>query len=231
MSGSGEEPKSEGQDRVIEIDEQVSRSDFLKKLIAGGVVSVAAISGLGGLQKVLGQTNTGASSAISGNGTTIDDLIQKVNQLTKQLGDITSGKVTVPELVVDKLTVPATETSYVKIAADSTFYKIQVPATDGGYVKMAADSTFYKIQVPENGFLKCDGNSAFLKLDVPATEGGYMKIDAQSTFLKLEVPETGKMRIDASDVAFIKIQARDIVANKIEAQTISFEQPQDTRSD
>jgi hypothetical protein len=203
MSGSEEGAKDETLDSVIGLDEPVSRSDFLKKLVAGGVVSVAALSGLGAMQKVFGQV--GPSSSISGNASDIPSLIQQVDQLSKQLGalqtqfaNLISGKLDVPEISIIKLTVP--ETGHIKIDGGATFLKMHVP--DTGSIKIDGDATFFKVVVPETGSIKIDGDSTFIKLTVP--ENGFIKIDGpasftgDATFLKLDASEITTIKIDVT---------------------------------
>jgi hypothetical protein len=206
MGGSEEGAKDEILDSVIGLDEPVSRSDFLKKLVAGGVVSVAALSGLGAMQKAFGQEIGGSSSSISGNASDIPSLIQQVNQLSKQLGslqtqfaNLISGKLDVPEISIIKLTVP--ESGHIKIDGGAEFLKMHVPET--GSIKIAGDATFLKLNVPDAGFIKFDGESTFLKLNVP--ENGFMKIVGPASF-------TG-------DATFVKIEATAITANKISTPT------------
>jgi hypothetical protein len=205
MSGSEEGAKDEILDSGIVLDEPVSRSDFLKKLVAGGVVSVAALSGLGAMQKVFGQ-EVGGPSSISGNATDIPSLIQQVNQLSQQLGalqtqfaNLISGKMDVPEISIIKLSVP--ETGSIKIDGGAEFLKLHVP--DTGSIKIAGEATFLKFAVPETGSIKIDGDSAFLKLSVP--ENGFLKVDGTASF-------TG-------DATFVKIEATEITASKISAPT------------
>src|SRR5260370_3667967 len=102
MGVSGDEANGDTQDATIDINEPVSRKDFLQKVVAGGVISAVAITGLGGLQKVFGEKDSGQHE--SGDNSDIARLIQKVNQLSKQLGtlqgqfaDVISGKMNVPE--------------------------------------------------------------------------------------------------------------------------------------
>lgn len=232
MSGSGAESKDEIQDSIIDADEQVSRSDFLRKLVAGGVISVAAVSGLGGLQKVFGETNT-----ISENGgkTDITDLIKQVEELSRQLGmlqnqfaNAISGKLKIPELVVDKMTtsdglfikLDVPENGFLKIEGDAAFLKLDVP--ENGFMKIEGDSSFHKLTVPENGFLKLDGEATFQKCVVPET--GFIKIDGDATFLKLDVPENGFMKI-TGEASFLKLDATEITAQKVVAGSIITKTP------
>jgi hypothetical protein len=193
--------KDERPSPIIDSEEKVSRSDFLKKLVTGGIVSVAAISGLGGVQKVLGESDNVQSTSGNDDSTNISKLIHDVNKLRKQLGElqsqfanVISGKLAVPELIVDKLT-----------TSDGAFLKLTVPGTEGGYVKINAESTFYKLNVPDTGFMKVSGDSAFVKLQVHDTEGGYVKINAESTFYKLNVPDTGFMKVSGNS-AFMNLE-------------------------
>ncbi len=246
MQKSGEEPEGTADESLTEINEPISRSDFLKKIVAGGVVSAVAISGFGGLQKVFADNSqtSSLSSDIS-----IEDLIQKVNQLQQALNNLQgqfssflSGKLQASEIstlkisasdasflkldgidgTFDKVQVP--ETGYLKINGDATFLKIDVP--ENGFLKMSGESTFLKLTVPENGFMKINGDSSFLKLDVP--ENGFLKMEGDSSFLKLTVPENGFMKIDSNDVSFLKLDATEIVADKIVAGSIITKTPTTT---
>ncbi|TLX95830.1 MAG: hypothetical protein E6K91_01725 [Thaumarchaeota archaeon] len=233
MDGSDGESKNDSEDSIIDINEKISRTDFLKKLVAGGVITVVGLSGLGGM-KVFAEKDPHSNSG-HGSHNNIAGIIQQVNQLRKQLGDlqtqfegVISGKSVVPEMIVQKLTtsdgvfikLSIPDTGFMKINGDSTFYKLTVP--ENGFMKIDGDSAFLKLTVPENGFMKIDGDSAFLKLTVP--ENGFMKIDGDSAFLKLTVPENGFMKIDG-DASFIKIDAAEIVAQKIVAKSITTEEP------
>jgi hypothetical protein len=184
-------------------------------VLAGGAISVAAITGLGGLQKVFGEKDSGQHTEF-GDNSDIARLIQKVDQLSKQLGnlqgkfaDVISGKMNVPEMVVNKLT-----------TTDASFAKIDVP--EGGFLKINGDASFIKLDA---------GESTFQKMTVP--EGGFLKLDGQSafngdaTFLKLDVPDTGFMKING-DASFIKLDATDIVAQKIVAGSITTGNPTTT---
>jgi len=222
-----DEPTGDTQDAIIDINEPISRSDFLKKVVAGGVISAVAITGIGGVQKVFGEKDPGKHTD-SGDNSDIARLIQKVNQLSKQLGDlqgqfadVISGKMNVPEMAVIKLTVP--ENGFLKMNGDSTFHKLSVP--DTGFLKIEGDTAFLKLTVPENGFLKMNGDSTFLKLDVP--ENGFLKIEGDTAFLKLTVPENGFLKVNG-DASFLKLDATDIVAQKIVAGSITTGNPNTT---
>ena len=160
MRGPDGESKDDIQGLMIDLDQETSRADFLKKLIAGGVISAVALSGLGGL-KAFAEKDSKSNSGNDGNNG-LPGLIVQVNQLRTQLdtlqsqfGNIISGKSVVPEMTVQKLTVP-----------------------DTGFIKINGDSTFYKLTVPDTGFLKIDGDASFVKLD--AAEITAQKIVAKS---------------------------------------------------
>ncbi|HYL66829.1 MAG TPA: hypothetical protein VEU72_06710 [Nitrosopumilaceae archaeon] len=239
MGVSGDEPTGDTQDAIIDINEPISRSDFLKKVVAGGVISAVAITGIGGVQKVFGDKDSGKHIE-SGDNSDIANLIQKVNQLSKQLGDlqgqfadVISGKMNVPEMAVIKLTVP--DNGFLKINGESTFHKMSIP--EDGFLKMegqsafTGDSAFHKLSVPENGFLKIEGDSAFLKMTIP--ENGFLKMNGDATFLKLDVPDTGFLKIEGQsaftgDAAFLKLDATDIVAQKIVTGSITTGSPNTT---
>ena len=153
MTGASVESKSERQDSISDIDEPVSRSDFLKKLIAGGAISVAAISGLGGLEKAFGQAGPQSSSS----GPSVEDLVQQVAALTKQLNTLQTqfnglinGTIPADKLVANQINVsdiaPYKEKGGLTLTTDSLYLKSQ-----------NSDFDYSKFGVGENYFLKIDG--------------------------------------------------------------------------
>ena len=250
MSSSDGDSKDDLHDSIIGFDEKINRSEFLKKLVAGGIISAVALSGLGKLN-AFGAENSSPNSGIDAKGG-IPAVIQQINSLRTQLDElqgqfenVISGKSVVPEMVVQKLTtsdgafgkLTIPDQGFMKISGESTFYKLTIP--DTGFMKITGESTFYKLTIPENGFLKMDGDSAFVKLTIPENgflkmdgdsaflkltipENGFLKIEGDSAFLKLTVPEKGFMKIDG-DATFSKIDAAEITAQKIVAQSITTE--------
>ena len=209
MTETGVESKDDNQDSILDVEQKISRSEFLKRLAAGGVVSAVALSGLGSLQSAFGDKESHSKSE---NEHGVPAIIQQLTKIRKQLdelqsqfGNLISGKLNVPELAVQKL-----------MASNGTVIKLDIH--DTGYLKIDGLSTFHKLEVPDTGYLKIDGQSTFLKLDIP--ESGFIKIDGQSMFLKLDIPKNGFIKVEG-DAAFIKLNAAEITAQKIVAESIT----------
>ncbi len=223
-----DQQQSEIQDSIID-NEPVTRSDFLKKVVAGGVISVAAISGVGALQKAFGQGVTG------GGNPSIGDLITQVQTLTKQLNtlqgqfaDLISGKLQASELSTIKLDFNAMQSSdfqYLKLKqANSDDYFLKLDGIDGLSIKKLSteDLTSHKGMVAD--FVADKWHSSdfqYIKLQQANSDGYLLKLDGIDglSIKKLNTQDftSHKGMVDsfvAQDVSALKIETADITFQK-----------------
>jgi hypothetical protein len=216
MSGVGEEPKGEIHDSMDDLEKPIDRSDFLKKLLAGGVISVAALSGLGGLQKALGQ-NT-ASGGTTGNSGDLASLIIVVDELRKELaalqgnfnglvnGNFPAIKLTVGDIVAYKEHVNIDSVVAHKLGIDGEFAAHKGSVDDFSFIKMQSS------------------DFAYLKLKQSNTDEYFLKLDG--------VDGLTTAKINSQDISTIKMDAQDVSAIKIVTTDISFQkQAPNTASD
>lgn len=211
MSGADEESKVETQDTIVDINEPVSRSDFLKKLVAGGAISVAAITGLGGLEKAFGQSATGGGGA----GTpSVEDLVMAVQKLTTQLNNLQTqfnglinGTIPASKFVVNELDV-----------SDIVAYKEKglTLSTDALYMKSQnSDFDYQKLGVGDNYFLKLDGIDGVTAvklntLDVATyKENNGLTLSTDSLYLKSQNSEFDYSKLGVGDNYFLKLDGID----------------------